>query len=208
MQSSSGPTSPCHLCSWLHRGPAAGGVGLGQRFTIVVEAWETRSFSEAKVGRKNQHKAVHSNVIMRLPESPGTDGQLKGSSGHSAWSHRDQQGEQGVEHGRRKPEAASVFPAAPGITWEACPLVLQHRVKWAAGLLRWYSTNRTEVGWHSWGLPQPMPLHPTHLRNALIGILSAGHVCILASSASPSVPKSGKERDCKSIVSLLRPGFL
>lgn len=145
---------------------------------------------------------------MRLPESPGTDGQQKGSSGPSAWSPRDHQGEQGVEHGRRKPEAASVFPAAPGITWEACPLALQHRVKWAVGLLWRHSANRAEVGWHSWGLPQPMPLHPTHLRNALVGILSAGHVCILASSASPSVPKSGKERDCKPIVSLLRPGFL
>lgn len=68
------PMSPvCLATQWVSEalgGLAAGGVGLGQRLTIIVEAWETKSFREAKVGRGNQDKAVHSNVSWPQHEAP------------------------------------------------------------------------------------------------------------------------------------------
>lgn len=52
-----------------------------------------------------------------------------------------------------------------------------------------------------------MPVCTAHLRHILIEILSAGHVCILDTSASPSFPKSGKETATSPLFLSLDPGF-
>lgn len=93
-------------------GPSVRGVGLRQRFTTMVEAWETRSLSEARVGRGKQDgcpqqcpevplladwhgRAISQGHTMQLAPARGSQNLLgltasRGSDGHSAWSHRGQ----------------------------------------------------------------------------------------------------------------------